>query len=171
MKDTSLILLSMGLAVGFAVFWWGFYYLGPRFRPHYRYFKQRHKEHESGWRVLLDGQCVAELDYLRDDQPFHLFSLLCHTDDQSKIDHALRSAGIRDPDPRIEFENRASGRRVPDGQLLACLRIHPDTRVESRYRASGRRVPEGQFLDGIRRTLVSIRDFRTPSDSLTSEVL
>ena len=133
--ETLNIVLSVGIAVGFAVCWWAYHYLGPRLQPHYRYFKRRHKEHEAGWRVLFDGECIAELDYLRDDQPFHLFRFIPRTDDQRKIEYALRSTAMRDPDSRILFQNRAIGIRVPDGEFLASLN-------ES--------------------SMVSIRDFRTP---------
>jgi len=97
-----------------------------------------HKEHEAGWRVLYDGECIAELDYLHDDQPFHLFRFTSLTDGQRKIDHALRSTAMRAPDPLVEFQNRASGVRVSDGPFLANLH-EPAT--------------------------VFIRDFRAPAES------
>ena len=130
--------LIVAITVGAFLCSWAYYRFRPRFHPHYRYFKDRHKEHEAGWRVLYDGECIAELDYLHDDQPFHLFRFTSLTGDQRKIDHALRSSARRDPDSRIEFQNRASGIRVSDGPLLANLN-EPAT--------------------------VFIRDFRTPADS------
>lgn len=140
--ETLNIALSLGIAVGFALCWWGYYYFRPRMHPHFRYFKQRHKEHEAGWHVLFEGECIAELDYLRDDQPFHMFHFTPRTDDQRKIDYALRSTAMRDPDSRIQFQNRANAIRVPDGPFLANLR-EP--------------------------AIVFIRDFRTPANTKSND--
>jgi hypothetical protein len=109
--------------------------------PSPSYFRERHKEHEAGWRVFYDAECIAELDYVRDDQPFHLFRFTALTADEQKISYALRSTAMRNPDSRITFENRGSGVRVPDGPFIANLR-EPNT--------------------------VSIRDFRTPADTQNS---
>lgn len=102
------------------------------------FYSECHKQHEAGWQVFLDGECIAELDYLHDDQPFHLFHFTSITDDPRKLDYALRSTAMREPDSRVEFHNRVFPLRVPDGPFLVNLH-EPAT--------------------------VYIRDFRMPSDA------
>jgi hypothetical protein len=134
-------LLSIGLSLAIGAILFGgilaYIKIGPRFQRHFRYYEQSHKEHEAGWRILLDGECIAELEYLHDDQPFHLFRFISRTDDQQKLDYALQSTAMRKPDSRIQFQNRVFSVSVPDGPFLANL--HDDT--------------------------VYIRDFRIPGDT------
>lgn len=103
------------------------------------YYSECHKQHEAGWQVFFDGNCIADLDYLRDDQPFHLFRFTLRTDDQQKLNYALHSTVRRQPDSRVEFRNRVFPICVPDGPFLANLHV-PAT--------------------------VYLRDFRTSSDKL-----
>jgi hypothetical protein len=85
----------------------------------------------------MDGECIAELDYLHDDQPFHVFRFRARTGDQEKINHALCSTAERASDTRIVFQNRVFPVRVPDGPFLANLHEPAD---------------------------VFIRDYRSPAD-------
>ena len=85
------------------------------------FYSETHKQHEAGWRVLLDDECIAELDYLHDDQPFHLFRFTSRTTDQQKLDYALHSTAMREPDARIQYQNRVFPVSVPEGPFLANL--------------------------------------------------
>ena len=94
-----------------------------------RFWKLRHQEHEVGWSVLLGGERVAELDYLRDDQPFHLFQARLLTDDAAKIDYALRNTK-REPGDKLQFNCRAGNVVVPDRDFF--INLHADGRVSIR---------------------------------------
>ena len=95
----------------------------------HRFWRLRHEEHETGWSVLLDGERIAELDYLHDDQPFHLFQARLLTEDAAKIEYGLRNTK-REPGGRLQFHCRAGNVVVPDGEFFVDL--HADGSVSVR---------------------------------------
>src|SRR5437773_4486103 len=84
------------------------------------FWKLRHQEHEAGWSVLLDGERVAELDYLHDDQPFHLFQARLLIDDATKIDYALRNTK-REPGDKLQFHCRSGNTVVAEREFFVKL--------------------------------------------------
>jgi hypothetical protein len=66
-------------------------------------------EHQHGWAVVLDGERIAELNFLRIDPPFYLFRARFLTTDAQKIDYGLRGTAKREPEERLEFHSLSSG--------------------------------------------------------------
>jgi hypothetical protein len=93
------------------------------------FWKLRHAEHEAGWYVLLEGKRIAELDYLHDDQPFHLFRARLMTHDLVLIDYALRNTK-RDPEDKLQFHCRTGSVVVTDRDFF--VNLHADGRVSIR---------------------------------------
>ncbi|MGV3723246.1 MAG: hypothetical protein ACO1SX_20285 [Actinomycetota bacterium] len=63
----------------------------------------------STLRVLLDGEHIADLDWLYDAQPVHHYRLTLLTEDRSKVEYALDRAARRDDDLRVLLQNSDSG--------------------------------------------------------------
>jgi hypothetical protein len=96
---------------------------------HPRY-KRQHQQHEAGWRVMLDDECIAELGYLHDDQPFHLFRARLFTNDPTKLDYAFQHVAKREPGTRLQFHNRRTGEVAADEHFIS--RLHADGTVSVR---------------------------------------
>lgn len=86
-------------------------------------------EHRAGWYVFLDGECIAELEYVEDDWPARVFCLHSKTDDRAKIQRALVTASHRDPDDSLEFRNKVYPLTVPDGPFIAVLQESGEVRL------------------------------------------
>jgi hypothetical protein len=71
-------------------------------------------EHEAGWRVTLDGEEIAQLDFFRVDPPFYLFRPILQTKDEAKIAYALRQTTSRPPEDRLRFHSRESSVTAAD---------------------------------------------------------
>lgn len=105
------------------------------------------EEHTAGWHVLLDGEHIADLDWLEveDLNSSHfLFRLTPLVPDAGKIDYALRRTASRNTDLRVVLEHRVSGAFLADDQFFADLRddstvalrpmAHAELPSPSRYR-------------------------------------
>jgi len=69
-----------------------------------------HDEHIAGWHVLVDGEHIADLDWLSHDDPGrYQFALTILTSDTEKLTLALGSTASRTPNDRIVLQNRATG--------------------------------------------------------------
>lgn len=83
------------------------------------------EEHTPGWHVLLDGEHIADLEWLEveDLNSGHLlFRLVPAAVEAGKIDYALRRTASRRPDPRVVLQSRASGAFLSDDQFFADIR-------------------------------------------------
>jgi hypothetical protein len=85
------------------------------------FYEARHKEHEAGWFVVLDGERISILDYLCDSQPFHVFRFTALTQDQSKISFALQKTAWREPCDRVVFQIRVYEVRLAEKSFIASL--------------------------------------------------
>ncbi len=63
-------------------------------------------------RVFLQADAVADLDWLYDDQPSHVYRLIVLDHDRSRVDHALGSAWRLEETavPPVLIQTRATGR-------------------------------------------------------------
>lgn len=81
----------------------------------------QYDEHEAGWRVILAGEEIAQLDFLRLDPPFYLFRPVLQTKDEAKIAYALRQTTSRVPGNCVRFQCRAFGVNASDGDFFVNL--------------------------------------------------
>jgi hypothetical protein len=95
-------------------------------------FKEWDGGHRYGWLILKDKESMAKLEFLRIDQPFHLFKLVSMIDASDGFAEIIT---LRPPDSSITFRNLKTGETVPDSMFTLGFRS-----------------------DGI----VALRDFRPP---------
>ena len=77
-------------------------------------------EHGAGWHVFICDEHVADLEWLRDEDPccgYFEFSMNAFTSDSSKLEYALSRTGSRLPDDKVFLINRATGGIL--GQITA----------------------------------------------------
>ena len=92
--------------------------------------RDRYDEHEAGWRVVLDGAEVAQLDFVRIDPPFYLFRPVVETKDEAKIEYSLRRTTSRAPEDRLLFRCRRFDAVATDADFFVSL--HDDGIVSVR---------------------------------------
>lgn len=86
------------------------------------FYKALHKEHKAGWFVMLDGERIGILDYLHDNQPFHVFQFTPLTEAESKISFALQKTVRREPSDRVVLQNRVYEVQLVEKSFIASLR-------------------------------------------------
>jgi hypothetical protein len=83
------------------------------------------QEHLAGWYVLLDGEHIATLEWLRLEDlhaGLYEFRLIRVTPDAEKIDYALRWANQRAPDKRVVLQHRVTGAFLTEDKYFVSLR-------------------------------------------------
>jgi hypothetical protein len=69
-------------------------------------------------RVLLDGEHIANLDWLYDNQPLHYYLMTALTDDRSKLAYALDQNIKREDELRVVLQSAETG-----GLMAECFFI------------------------------------------------
>lgn len=82
-------------------------------------------EHGAGWHVFIGEEHIADLDWLRDEDPcygYFEFTLRVLTADSSKLAFAFSRTASRPPDNQVFLINRATGGILQDDHFFADLR-------------------------------------------------
>jgi len=95
--------------------------------------------HGAGWHVFLGDEHIADLDWLRDEDPcsgYFEFTLNAFTADSGKLAYALSGTASRSPDDQVYLINRATGGILSDDHFFSDLR--DGTTVRLRALGNGR---------------------------------
>ena len=82
-------------------------------------------EHGAGWHVFIGDEHIADLDWLRDEDPcygYFEFSVNLFATESSKLVYALSRTASRPSDDQVFLINRATGGILTDDHFFADLR-------------------------------------------------
>jgi hypothetical protein len=99
------------------------------------------EEHGAGWQVYIGDEHIADLNWLRDEDPcYGYFEFTLHpiTPDSSKLAYAFSRTASRPPDAQVFLINRATGAILSDDQYFADLRDQSTVRLRA---LGGGRIP------------------------------